>query len=67
MRCKCGKEHNGTYGESCEDCWADRMYHVFPYPPSKIIRTGCDKRRAGRDAHDSSASHGGSPLFTRHH
>jgi hypothetical protein len=21
--CKCGKEHNGTFGSLCEDCWAD--------------------------------------------
>lgn len=20
---KCGKEHNGIYGELCEDCWAN--------------------------------------------
>ena len=23
MICGCGKEHNGTYGSKCEDCWAD--------------------------------------------
>ena len=23
MRCiKCGRIHNGTYGQRCEDCWA---------------------------------------------
>lgn len=43
MICKCGKEHNGTYGTRCEDCWVDESAICVRGGPDSVLDITIEK------------------------